>query len=258
LAEKSAKTHGFYIFFGQTVRQLHALGMKISVLNKTTRVSQVELEIMCQAVTLQAAQFCAEWDRIPAQVVPVTELPAQGAIVILQDVLDNPDLLGIHGEEGGRYIGRVSIQAIMEGEGGVLSGKDGAASVSSVLSHEVLEILGDANGETWVSGPTIEQGSEYALEVADPVQSDHYEIEAIPGVPVQVSSFVLPAWFEKTTTATRLDWLGVLNKPFTVREGGYMIVRSVGEAAGVTAAIRRGPAAPSCRAGCRASRRLGG
>jgi len=232
-------------------------GMKISVINQTARVGAVELEVMCRALTVQAAQFCGEWDRIPAQVVPAEKMPEQGAVILLQERLDNPDLLGVHAEEAGRYVGRVSIDAVLEAGGGVLSSSSGGPSVSSVLSHEVLEILGDANGETWVSGPEVEQGAEYALEVCDPVQASYYEVEGAPGVPVQVSNFLVPAWFEESTTSDFMDWLLLLTKPFTLAPGGYMIVRRIGDGGSVTASLRTAPAAPEKRAGCRASRRMG-
>jgi hypothetical protein len=58
-----------------------------------------------------------------------------------------------------------------------------------------------------------------AFEIADPVQSDCYNVQG-----VTVSSFVLPSWFDPDAAAgERFDFLGRLSAPFTLSKGGYWV-----------------------------------
>ena len=47
---------------------------------------------------------------------------------------------------------------------------------------------------------------------------------------LQISNFLHPAWFEpfRHPPGTRYDHLGLLTKPFSLTEGGYMIVKDKG------------------------------
>jgi hypothetical protein len=60
----------------------------------------------------------------------------------------------------------------------------------------------------------------YALEVADPVESDDlgYEIDG-----VRVSDFVTPAWFEPTE-ADRVDFKQHVRKQLQLARGGYISI----------------------------------
>jgi hypothetical protein len=51
----------------------------------------------------------------------------------------------------------------------------------------------------------------------------------VGGTPVEVSNFVLPAWFDPIPVdGAKFDWLGKLSKPFSMTKGGYVIVRNQG------------------------------
>jgi hypothetical protein len=98
-------------------------------------------------------------------------------------------------------------------------------SVASVLSHEVIEIFVDPFINVWVDGPQIRKGSCYAMEACDPVESNSY-VNMSSGVAVSVSNFVYRQYFVPDVPAgTKLDHLGVLQHPFTLAPGGYMVVR---------------------------------
>ena len=61
----------------------------------------------------------------------------------------------------------------------------------------------------------------YALEVADPVQDDHYNIDGIA-----VSNFTYPDYWNpwgRKTRSRKLDHLGRVTRAFEVREGGYLV-----------------------------------
>jgi hypothetical protein len=101
----------------------------------------------------------------------------------------------------------------IQANGGTLT--TGELSLSSVISHEVLEAIGDPYANWWADGPDYE----HALELADPVEGDSYDIGG-----VSVSNFVGPKWFRKGDGP--YDWMGKLSAPFTMTPGGYMIVRT--------------------------------
>jgi hypothetical protein len=95
-------------------------------------------------------------------------------------------------------------------------------SVSSVLSHEVLEMYVDPNCNLWANDG---KGSAYSFEVCDPVEAPTYTVSG-----VSVSNFVTPAWFDPLAPATaQFDKLGQLKTPFSILKGGYVVYESAGK-----------------------------
>ena len=62
--------------------------------------------------------------------------------------------------------------------------------------------------------------------MCDAVEEDTFLVDGI-----EMSNFLHPAWFEpfKHPPGTKFDHLGLLKKPFTLRKGGYLIVKKKGE-----------------------------
>lgn len=92
------------------------------------------------------------------------------------------------------------------------------------LSHEVLDLLADPFGKTFLTGPSVrpEQGTvEYLVEVCDPCQADDcgYLVNGI-----LVSDFVIPAFY-KGFGPGRYSFAGHLPEPRTVRPFSYMTWR---------------------------------
>ena len=95
-------------------------------------------------------------------------------------------------------------------------------SVSSVLSHEVLEMFIDPNCNLWANDGT---GSAYSFEVCDPVEAPAYDVGG-----VSVSNFVTPSWFDPLAAASaQFDKLGQLKAPFSIVKGGYVVYESAGK-----------------------------
>ncbi len=192
--------------------------MLIAVINKSTIISNEEVKLMVRGVAKQAREQAAPaWDmKSPRVVYRASEATAEpGSYKVL--IFDDADLagaLGYHsdGPDGLPY-GRVFVKITQQHN----------LSVSGVLSHEVLEIMMDPQANYWADN--WNEKLSYALEVADPVESDYYNVD-VDGTPVQVSNFVLPSWFDTLPPAgAKFDWLGKLSKPFTMTKGGYVIVR---------------------------------
>lgn len=104
---------------------------------------------------------------------------------------------------------------------------DSTAKWQSVLSHEVLELVGNPSVNLHVPGPhplNRRKRAFYWVEMCDPVQDSVYEIGG-----VTVSDFVLPAYFsmgEEKNAPTH--FLGIKQakptlKSFGTLPGGYVI-----------------------------------
>jgi hypothetical protein len=95
--------------------------------------------------------------------------------------------------------------------------------VSVTACHELFEMVIDPIANLWAEAA---DGSEFAYEMCDPVEEDTFLVDD-----VAMSNFVHPAWFEpfKHPAGTKFDHLGLLNKPFSMTKGGYVIVKNKGK-----------------------------
>jgi hypothetical protein len=94
-------------------------------------------------------------------------------------------------------------------------------SPSVTLSHEIAESIGDPDANTTIKG-FDENGKPclYFMENCDPVEAREYNVNGVP-----VSDFVTPAWWNaSSTSATKMDFLGAISKPYQILKGGYMEV----------------------------------
>jgi phospholipase C len=200
----------------------------ISVVNRSGSISDEELQGVVRAINRQIAEdFEPYWSfgakvRLEGKIGkdPDTESLQDlrgDAIIYLWDKTDVEDALGYHSNNAlGIPYGFVFTE---------LSKKLGE-KWSVTLSHEVLELLGDAQGNLLVQGPHPEKPALevfHWFEMCDAVQSQTYEIDGI-----EVSNFVLPLYFTKDEQeGGRNDFLGRLVKgkglgSFGVAAGGYI------------------------------------
>jgi hypothetical protein len=200
--------------------------MLIAILNQSTLVSNADAAAMTEAAAAQVRFDAAPiWDRAPAAVVFYTDPSAVPAaahgIAIVDTIQDQPQgVLGFHTEDqGGKLWGVVAAKPELDNGAKVTTGD---WSVSSVLSHEVLEMFIDPNCNLWANDG---QGSAYSLEVCDPVEAPSYTVKG-----VSVSNFVTPSWFDPLASATaQFDKLGQLHAPFSILKGGYVVYESAGK-----------------------------
>jgi hypothetical protein len=200
--------------------------MLIAILNQSTLVSNADAAAMTQAIAAQVRLDAAPlWDRAPAAVIYYTDPsavpPAAHGIALVDTIADQPQgVLGFHTEDqGGKLWGVVAAKPELDSGAKVTTGD---WSVSSVLSHEVLEMFIDPNCNLWANDG---KGSAYSFEVCDPVEAPTYEVSG-----VSVSNFVTPAWFDPQAAATaEFDKLGQLKAPFTMVKGGYVVFETAGK-----------------------------
>lgn len=205
--------------------------MIIGVQNLSTLVSGQDAYNMSLLVNRQLRDHAAPaWGLLPPSVIYLPGGPAGArydAIIGLLDDADQAGDLGWHTEgPDAKVYGRVFARPVLDNGGNALTN---VLSVCSVLSHECLEILGDAACSLWAQSA---DGTLYARELGDPVESDSYamEITARDGTWVggTVSDFVLPSWFDPDAAPGATDYLGKVTSPFEVRPTGYAIVMTGG------------------------------
>lgn len=214
--------------------------MLIAVINESTLVSNDQVNIMSQAIQTQVSQHVLPaWNMRDATISffpNKASIPANAWVV---NVLDSPTqagALGYHSEDNDVVDAFIFAQPVLSNGGVPLYDAINPqnTSVASVLSHEILEMLGDVYASFWCDGPQIkgqdgQMYSEYALELCDPVEGDSYIIN-LGGNLISVSNFVLPAWFNKEggPQDAPFDYLHKLSAPFTMTPGGYLILRQSG------------------------------
>jgi hypothetical protein len=201
--------------------------MLIAIIDKSAKVSTADAALMTAACNTQLGlHACPAWNRAPSSVQffqDETKVPASAWIIALFDNADQSGALGWHTETpAGRPYGRVFVKPVLEAGGTMLTGE---LSVSAVLSHEVLELVVDPYVNLWA---TAADGSDYAIEVCDPVESDSYMIK-LGDKRVSVSNFVLPDWFNATPAkGAKFDYMSKLSSPFAMTTGGYVVYKHSG------------------------------
>ena len=195
--------------------------MLIAILNQSNgAVADADVATMEAAITRQIQAVASAWNREAATVTFYSDAGAVPAgaygVAIVPTIQDQPQgVLGYHIE----HWGVAAAQPIFANGAQVLTGD---WSISSTLSHEVLEMFIDPDCNMWA---TDGQGSVYSLEVCDPVEAPTYPVNG-----VSVANFVTPSWFDPLAPAGAhvFDKQGLLTAPFTILPGdsgvgcGYM------------------------------------
>jgi hypothetical protein len=197
----------------------------IGVTNAATSVSNDDVYTMVLLVDKQVREHVAPaWGIQPPSVSFFSGSPKikYGAIITVFDDADQAGDLGYHSEGPDADVyGRVFAQPVLQNGGNALSD---ILSVCSVLSHEVIETIGDSACNRWAQQA---DGTEIALELCDPVESSSYEmtVTSVAGTEVSgtVSDFVLPTWFDPDAAPGATDYMALLSSPFQVQSDGYVI-----------------------------------
>jgi len=188
--------------------------LKIAVVNKATVPLGQDLQAMVQAVQKQATRdFAPAWN-VDVDLIMLDDATDDYDNLIFFNDADQAGALGYHDlSPKGHAYGKVFVNTTLRDH----------ETVSSVFSHELLEMLADPNVDQIAKNPR--NGWIYALEDCDAVETQSYLIDGIP-----VSNFVFPAWFDPNASAsTKLDFLGNVHAPFFITPGGYMPVQINGQ-----------------------------
>ena len=186
--------------------------MQIPVINSSKTLSDDDVAHMVEACAAQLLECAAAWGIPPLAAAfyrTAATLPAEDVYICeIVDDFDQPGALGYHSDDV-----RPFIRVLAQGP-----------ATSITLSHEFLETLVDPTCDQWRPRG---DGTQVALEVCDPVEGDSYGASVSlfggPSRAVQLSNYVLPAWFDPGATG-QVDRMGTVGKPFAMSPGGYMVV----------------------------------
>ena|SRR5438046_1280862 len=198
--------------------------MFLAVINQSTRFSDQDAATATTACAAQLRLHVAPlWDMVPASAVfyaDAAAVPSSADLLVLLDDADQAGALGYHDETpDGRPYARVFVGPVLDNGGAPLQG---TLTVSSVISHEVCEWFGDRFVNLWADDG---RGTEYAVELCDPVEQDGYELAG-----AMVSNFVTKRYFDaRAPKGTQVDYLGNLDQPLTMTPGGYQLIRREGK-----------------------------
>jgi hypothetical protein len=201
--------------------------VRITILNMTEQDDEDVLTVV-RAVNRQIAEdFFPYWGQSAtlrlegrANTQPYKEKPPElrgDGIIYVRDQADIQGALGYHAENNlGIPYGFVFTEIAGEVH----------EDYSVTLSHEALEMIGDANVNKLAAGPHPGDPDRWVLhwyEMCDAVQAETYKVDG-----VDVSNFVLPLYFTPGEQGgARNDFLGRSHKCGTLRSfginpGGYV------------------------------------
>lgn len=190
----------------------------------TKKLPDSDAAKIVEALNIQNSDVVAAWgtDKMASHVL-VPDAASAPAGAVLAYFLYNADVAGALGyhdvdPNGNPYI-RVFVETVLRNGGTSLTG---SVSVSVCAGHEADEQDVDPSCKASATAP---DGSVWALEVSDPVESSSYNVTVADGSQVAVSDFVYPSFFDPAGQAP-FDHLGVLSGPFTIAQGGYAIINN--------------------------------
>lgn len=179
----------------------------IDVVNESTVLGDADVTPLVHALQAQIAEdFRPQWNTGCRLVQARSVGKTSWGLVILDDS-DQAGALGYHDlTASGLPLGKVFAKDVLT---------DGM-SWTVTASHELLEMLADP----WIDS-AVQVGSStfYSLEVCDACEDDSYGY-TIQGV--EVSDFVLPAWFRPDTATGPFDLRGHITQPLELLTGGYI------------------------------------
>lgn len=181
----------------------------IGIVNQSS--VKLDLDSIVRALQLQVtAHFYPYWG-LNAKLAVFPKPEKNWWNIYIADDADQAGALGYHDEtDDGKPQGFVFAKtSIADGE-----------EISSVLSHELLEMIADPMASM---GVQVGDNEWWAYESCDAVQGNSYKIAG-----VTVSDFVLPSWFNPAAAQAShggsYDYLGLTKKPLQILKDGYMPV----------------------------------
>ena len=208
--------------------------MEIALINESSMVSNSDVAIMSSALQIQLTLHVAPAFRMQPPIVKfyTNKLQVPGYAWIMS-ILDTPDVanaLGYHEEQNDHPDGFVFCQPVLSNGGVILYDATNPqnVSVSSVCSHEGIELFADRFANLWADNGS----TSWAYELCDPVQGFSYAIN-VNGTMVSMSDFIFQSFFNpqaKSPDNLPFDYMKQLSTPFTIAKNGYAIQRTDGNA----------------------------
>jgi hypothetical protein len=192
---------------GRTVLSRRAEAPVIACFNRATAELKVDWDALMDALQVYVSRHVAPVWGTPARLQSSSSfIKGAWGIVFVNNAHEAEDL-GYHElTPHGMPLSKVYVEpTLMDGY-----------SVSSTVSHELVEMLVDPAINLYASGPR--PATFYSYESADPVEEDVFTIDGI-----EMSDFVYPAYFEAfhKPGSMQFDEMDKVKRPFEIRPGGY-------------------------------------
>ena len=203
---------------------------KISIVNKSTVMSDADGTTIVNALNVALPIFCSDW-KIPV-VTAVYVAKGKTALTPLQCLIfDDSDIagaLGYHSQSNDLPYGKVFVKTILKYGGTMLLGPASSPNqmtVASVIAHEVFEMVGDLRANVWwMLG---DYNTLYAAEVSDPVEGNISRFTTKNAsnatVTVGLADWVLPSWADPQSKSGPYNHNNTLTSPFQLDKGGYVV-----------------------------------
>lgn len=226
--------------------------MLIAVINESTMVTNAECQTMCQAIQIQMdLHVLPAWNMKSGTIqfyADKTKVPGYAWVVNMLDNSTQAGALGYHSLDNDLVDAFIFSAPVLQNGGAVmLYTSPTQYLVSSTLSHEVCEMIGDRYANGFSLG--ADNATLYCQELCDPVEDGTYAI-TVAGQQIGVSNFVFPSWFNpeaKTPQNLPFDYMNSLTAPFTMTTGGYIIEAEISNEAQVTPQKKFGEKMPQWR-----------
>lgn len=194
----------------------------VAVINRSSTLGDRDAALWLEAYREQITRVADAW-QLPAPGLALYEStrteepdPSVAALYVV-DTAGDPTALGYHTVAGRARFGYVDMS---------LSAAYDTPSV--VFGHELYELFVDADCDRW-AGP-YDDGAHVAVEVCDPVQRDHFSVDAEflgSRGRVDVADWVTPAWFQPGSAGPYAYHSHVM-RPLEDAPGGYHLVERAG------------------------------
>jgi hypothetical protein len=190
--------------------------MNIQLLNKSTVLSDSDLQDIAEALNLQLSGEFADIWHLTANVIPTSEDNGMTPIYLVDTDADAPPgALAWHTvDDKFRPYGIVPLKPLIA---------DGSP-LCPTIGHEVLELVVDPYCLALMIGEWPAGSGNLAFvsaEICDPVENSMYSVTLASCKKISCTNFVTPAWFAMGTKEP-WDHLGNLNGPLTLERGGYI------------------------------------
>ena len=220
--------------------------VKIAVLNESTVVKDADVQAAVNALQIQMSRDFAPLYGLDAQMNfhPSKVCPVDAWELVVLDDSDQADALGYH---------ELTATGLPLGKAFAVSDIQAGLSWQVTASHELLEMRADPFCNLVAEADNADGSiSMYAYEVCDAVEADSlgYTIDG-----VQVSDFVLPAWFVPGELGP-FSFKRNVQASFALAPGGYISILKVPSGTGwqqITANLK--PGGPEAARGSRRWRR---
>lgn len=217
--------------------------MELALLNRSQRLSLLDLEYQRRALTRQMVEhFAPAW--------AASKWAAAGLSFRLP-TNDRPWPYAVYSDPGvlplGSFFQIFYRDQVPDGELGDHDPTEAQVRAAAdpldatTPSHEGLETRGDVPCDLWI--PSGTPGVRFAAEACDAVEDLWYpivvdDVEGQPAREIRVSNFVLPDWFVLGSKGP-WDFMGVLTGPQEITPGGYVIKDDHGDVTNVFGAHRK-------------------